>query len=95
MTILGNIEGRHIHRVELDVVSAFIVCHLVGEYTPAIGDQVARAFLVKGDHLRGSSLILVDGEYSGLVYAVEGVRVPIVLHGVLGDCLRHCLLVCE
>ncbi len=95
MLILGGLEGCHIHRVEMDVVLALAVYHLVGEYTPAIGDWVARAFPVKGNHLRGSLIILVNGEYSGLVYAVEGVRVPIVPRGVLGDCLCHCLLVCE
>jgi len=71
VTILEDLEGPHIHQVELDVVSAFVMYHLVGEYTPAIGDRVARAFRVKGDHLRGSLVILVDGEYSRLVYAVR------------------------
>jgi hypothetical protein len=97
VTILGDLEGRHIHGVELYVVSALIVNHLVvvGEYTPAIGDRVAHAFPVKGNALRGSSVKLVDGHYSGLVCAVGGVRVPIVPHRVLGDCLRHCLLIRE
>ncbi len=95
MTFLGNLEGHHIHRVELDVVLALIVYHLIGEYTPTISDRVAHAFPVEGDHLRGSSVILVHGEYSGLVYAVEGVHVPIVPRGVLGDHLRRCLLVRE
>ncbi len=95
MTILGNLEGHHIHRVKLYVVLALIVYHLVSEYTPAIGDQVAHAFLVKGNHLRGSSVKLVNGHYSGLVYAVESVCVPIVPRRVLGDCLRCCLLVRE
>ena len=53
MTILGNLEGCHIHGVELYVVLALVVYHLVGEYTPAIGDRVARAFPVEGDPLRG------------------------------------------
>ncbi len=83
MTILGNLEGRHIHGVELYVVLALIVYHLVSEYTPAIGDRVAHAFLVEGNPLRGSLVKLVDGHYFGLVYAVGGVRVPIVQRGVL------------
>jgi hypothetical protein len=95
VTILGNLEGRRIHGIELYVVSALVVYHLVGEYTPAIGDWVARAFLVEGDPLRGSSVKLVNGHYSSLVYAVGGVCVPIVLRGVLGDCLRLCLLIRE
>ncbi len=77
------------------MVSALIVYHLAGEYTPEIVDWVAHAFLVKGDHLRGSLVKLVGGHYSGLVYAVGGVRVPIVPCGVLGDCLRRRLLVRE
>ncbi len=95
MTILGNLEGRHIHGVEMYVVLALVVYHLVGEYTPAIGDQVAHAFPVEGNSLRGSLEKLVNGHYSGLVYVVGGVRIPVVPHGVLGDCLRHCLLVRE
>jgi hypothetical protein len=95
VTILGNLEGPHIHGVELYVVSALVMYHLVGEYTQSIGDQVAHAFPVEGNPLRGSLVKLVDGHYSGLVYAVGGVRVPIVLRGVLGDHLRHCLLVGE
>ncbi len=95
MTILGNLEGHHIHGIELYVVSALVVYHLVGEYTPAIGDRVARAFPVKGNPLRGSLVKLVDGHYSGLVYAVGGVQIPIVPRGVLGDCLHRCLLVRE
>jgi hypothetical protein len=93
--ILGNLEGHHIHGVELYVVLGLVVYHLVGEYTPAIGNRVARAFPVEGDPLRGSLVKLVDGHYSGLMYAVGGVRVPIVPHGVLGDCLRCRLLVHE
>ncbi len=95
VTILGNLEGCHIHGVELYVVSALVVYHLVGEYTPVIGDRFARPFPVKGNPLRGSLVKLVNGHYSGLVYAVGGVRVPIVPCGVLGDCLRRCLLVRE
>ncbi len=68
--ILGNLEGCHIHGVELYVVSAFEVHHLVGEYTQAFGDQGAHAFPVEDNHLRGSSAVLVDGGHSGLVYAV-------------------------
>jgi hypothetical protein len=60
-----------------------------------IGDWVARAFPVEGNHLRGSLVVLVNREYSGLVYAVEGVRIPIVPCGVLGDSLCHPLLVRE
>jgi hypothetical protein len=74
VTILGDLEGRHIHGIELYVVSALVVYHLVGEYTPAIGDRVAHAFPVEGNPLRGSLVKLVDGHYSGLVYAVGGVR---------------------
>jgi hypothetical protein len=48
--------------------------HLVGEYTPAISDRVACAFLVENNHLRSSLVKLVDGGYTGLVYAVESVR---------------------
>ncbi len=95
MTILGDLENHHIHQGEVDVVSVLVVYHLVGEYTPVIGDWVARAFLVEGNHLRGSSVILVNREYSGLVYAVEGVHVPIAPRGVLGDCLHRHLLVYE
>jgi hypothetical protein len=91
--ILGNLEGHHLHGVELYVVSAFVVYHLVGEYKPVFGDRVARAFPVEGNHLRGSLVKLVEGHYSGLVYVVGGVRVPIV--PFLGDCLRRCLLVHE
>jgi hypothetical protein len=70
--ILGDLEleGCHIHGIELYVVSAFIVYHLVGEYTPAIGDQVAHSFPVEGNPLRGSLVKLVNGHYSSLVYAV-------------------------
>ncbi len=93
MTILGDLEGRHIHGIELYVVSALIVYHLAGEYTPAIGDRVARAFPVEGNPLRGSSIKLVNGHYSSLVYAVGGVRVPIVPCRVLGDHLHRRLLV--
>ncbi len=93
MTILGDLEGCHIHGVELYVVLAVVVYHLVGEYTPAFGDQVASAFPVEGNHLRGSLVVLVDGGHSGLVYAVEGVCVPCVQRRVLGDRLRRCLLV--
>jgi hypothetical protein len=95
VTILGDLEGRHIHGIELYVVSALVVYHLVGEYTPAIGDQVAHAFPVEGNPLRGSSVKLVDGHYSSLVYAGGGVRVPIVPRKVLGDRLRRRLLVHE
>ncbi len=93
--ILGGLEGRHIHEIELYVVSALVVYHLVGVYTPAIGDQVARVFPVEGNPSRGSLVKLVNGHYSGLVYAVRGVRVPIVPRVVLGDRLRRRLLVCE
>ncbi len=96
MVILGDLEGRHIHHgVELYVALALVVYHLVGEYIPAISDQVARAFPVKGNPLRGSSVKLVDGHYSGLVDAVGGVHVLIVPRRVLGDHLRHRLLVRE
>ncbi len=95
MTILGKLEGHHIHGIELYVVSALVVYHLVSEYTPAIGDWVARAFPVEGNPLRGSSVKHVDGHYSSLVYSVGGVCVPIVPCGVLGDCLRCCLHVSE
>ncbi len=95
MTILGDLEGHQIHGIELYVVSALVVYHLVGESSPAIGDWVACAFPVKGNPLRGSSVKLVNRHYSSLVYAVGGVCVPIVLRGVLGDHLRHCLLVRE
>ncbi len=78
------------------MVLAVIVYHLVCEYTPAaIGDWVARAFPVDGNNLRGSLVRLVGGGYSGLVCAVEGVRVPIVPRGVLGYYLRYCLLILE
>ncbi len=60
-----------------------------------MGDWVARAFPVKGDHLRGSLVELVDRDYSGLMYAVKGVCIPCVPHGFLGDCKRRCLLVHE
>ncbi len=73
------------------MVLAFEVYHLIGE----VGDRVAHAFLVEGNHLRGSLVILVNWGYSGLVYAVEGVRVPMVPCGILGDHLRLCLLVHE
>jgi hypothetical protein len=72
---------------------AIVVYHLFGEYTPAIGDQVAHAFLVEGNHLRGSLVKLVNRGYSGLVYAAKGVRAPIVPCRVLGEHLRRCLLV--
>jgi hypothetical protein len=64
MRILGNLEGRHIHGVKLYVVSSLVVYHLVGEYTPVISDQVACAFLVEGNHLRGSLVKLVGGGYT-------------------------------
>jgi hypothetical protein len=91
VTILGNLEGCHIHGVELYVVSAVVVYHLVGEYTPAIGIRIARAFPVEANHLRGSMVELVDGGYSSLVYAVKGVRYPVYLAESLGiDCSVAC-----
>ncbi len=78
------------------MVLAVVVYHLVCEYTPAaIGDQVARAFPVDGNHLRGSLVKLVGGGYSSLVCVVEGVHVPIVPCGVLGYYLHRCLLILE
>ncbi len=95
MTILGDLEGHHIHGIELYVVSALAVYHLVSDFTPATGVRVARAFPVEGNPLRGSLVKLVNGHYSSLVYAVGGVRIPIVPCRVLGDRLHCCLLVHE
>ncbi len=52
--------------------------------------QVARAFLVKMDNLRGSPVVSVNNCHLGLMHVV---RIPRVACSVHGDALRGCLLV--
>ncbi len=93
--ILGYLEGHHVHQVELSMHAAFALDELVHRHIPTLGDQVARAFLVEGEHLGGRPVKPLDWMHTRLLHAVLGMPIPIELGRVLIDPLCRCLEVHE
>ena len=91
MSILGHLEGRHIHQVELSMHAAFAINELIRWHIPTLGDRVARAFLVEGENLGDQPVKLLDRIVTHLLHAVLGMPVPIEKGRVLRDPLCRCL----
>ena len=71
--------------------AAFALDKLVRRHVPMLGDRVARAFLVEGEHLGERSVEPLDLMHTCLLHAVLGMPVPIELGRVLVDPLCRCL----
>ena len=92
---LSDLEGTHIHRVELYVVLSLVANGPVREDVEPLGLQDTRALDVEFHDLGGSTEESIDRLVSRAVQLVHRVRVGIVPSGVRVDGLDVCLLVGE
>ena len=92
---LSDLEGTHIHRVELYVVLSLVANGPVREDVEPLGLRDTRALDVKFHDLGGSTEESIDRLVSRAVQLVHRVHVGIVPSGVEVDGLDFCLLVGE
>ncbi len=75
--------------------AAFTIDELVHRHVPTLGDQVARAFLVEGEHLRYRPVEPLDRMHTRLLHTVLGMSVPFETGKVRWYLLYRCLEVRE